>query len=104
MSLDIYNKEIFVKENCPHSYLIICLGMHLEGPFINKEKRGAHKEMLIEALDSSGIDKMLDHYSSLDFVKIITIAPELPFAFDTIKALTKRGIIVSIGKRNVFLL
>lgn len=81
-------------DNCRGSTI---LGMHLEGPFINKEKRGAHEEMLIEALDSRGIEKMIDYYSSLDCVKIITIAPELPFALDTIKALKNRGIIVSIG-------
>lgn len=73
------------------------LGMHLEGPFINKEKRGAHKEMLIEDLDSSGIKKLIHHYGSLNFVKIITMAPEQPFALETIKVLTKMGIVVSIG-------
>ena len=69
----------------------------MEGPFIHKEKRGAHKEDLIESLDSTGVGKMINHYSSLDFVKIITLAPEQPFALDTIKSLTDRGIIVSVG-------
>ena len=41
---------------------------------------------------------MINHYGSLDHVKIITMAPELPFALETIKALTKMGIVVSVGK------
>jgi N-acetylglucosamine-6-phosphate deacetylase len=69
----------------------------LEGPFINKEKKGAHKELYIEALDSQGIKKIIEHYGSLNFVKIITMAPEQPFAMETIEDLAKRGITVSIG-------
>ena len=73
------------------------IGLHLEGPFISKEKKGAHKELYIEALDSQGINKMIEHYGTLNFVKIITMAPEQPFALKTIEDLTKKGITVSIG-------
>ena len=73
------------------------LGLHLEGPFINKEKKGAHKELYIEALDSQGINKMIEHYGTLNFVKIVTMAPEQPFALKTIEDLTTKGITVSIG-------
>lgn len=41
---------------------------------------------------------MLEHYGSLDFVKIVTMAPEQPFALETIKDLAKRGVSVSIGQ------
>lgn len=82
-----------------HEYVIYSFitGLHLEGPFINKDKKGAHKELFIEALDSQRINKMTEHYGTLDFVKIITMAPEQPFALETIKDLTKGGITVSIG-------
>ena len=42
---------------------------------------------------------MTEHYGTLDFVKIITMAPEQPFALETIKDLTEGGITVSIGQR-----
>lgn len=38
-------------------------------------------------------------YGNLDKIRIITVAPEIEGALDTIKELKKRGIIVSIGKR-----
>ena len=72
-------------------------GLHLEGPFISKEKKGAHKEVFIEALDPQGINKMNEHYGSLDSVRIITLAPEQPYSMETIKDLSKKGITVSIG-------
>ena len=73
------------------------LGLHLEGPFISKEKKGAHKELFIESLNSQGINKMIEHYGSMDFVRIITMAPEQPFGLETIKDLAKKDITVSIG-------
>lgn len=42
-------------------------------------------------------------YGSLDNIKIITLAPEIDGALDTIKQLTDRGIIVSMGRDNLLL-
>ena len=69
----------------------------MEGPFISKEKKGAHKELYIESLDSQRINKMIEHYGTLDFVKIITMAPEQRFALETIEDLAKKNITISIG-------
>lgn len=74
------------------------VGLHLEGPFISKEKKGAHREEYVETLDVGGIKKMIDFYGSLRFVKIITMAPEQSFAMEVIKYLVKENIIVSIGE------
>lgn len=40
-------------------------------------------------------------YGSLDHFKIITVAPEIEGALDTIKELTDCGKIVSMGKCNI---
>uniref|UniRef100_A0A1A9WHR8 N-acetylglucosamine-6-phosphate deacetylase n=1 Tax=Glossina brevipalpis TaxID=37001 RepID=A0A1A9WHR8_9MUSC len=72
------------------------LGVHLEGPFINTKKKGAHSEAHIQNLDK-GIDSLLQTYGSLDNVKIITIAPELDVTGEVVQTLTKKGIIVSLG-------
>lgn len=68
------------------------LGVHLEGPVISPERRGAHAlEHIISASQflASGLD--------LDQIRILTLAPELEQASELILAATKRGIVVSLG-------
>ncbi|XP_033095720.1 N-acetylglucosamine-6-phosphate deacetylase-like [Anneissia japonica] len=73
------------------------LGTHLEGPFINREKNGAHPVNLIKSYDQNGFKDVLDIYQSLDNVAIVTLAPEIDRSDDVIKELRKRGVIVSVG-------
>ncbi|KAK3737860.1 hypothetical protein QZH41_015784, partial [Actinostola sp. cb2023] len=73
------------------------LGLHLEGPFINPLKRGAHKETLIRTIDHLTIDDLEKFYSSLDDVSIITVAPEQTGDMSIIRDLVKRKIVVSVG-------
>lgn len=95
------------------------LGMHLEGPFFDPSKRGAHDERHILA-PSKGIDTVKEvyglnqvqeeendndvDYSSpmLEDIDIITLAPELDGALDATKSLTQpsaseRNVIISCG-------
>lgn len=72
------------------------LGLHLEGPFINVEKKGAHPPHCIKEL-SNGFKTLMDTYGSIDNVSLITLAPELPNALEVIKELTARGIVTSVG-------
>lgn len=51
------------------------LGVHCEGPFINKNKKGAHREAFIQSEPSP--DMLQRCYGSMDNVSIITLAPEL---------------------------
>lgn len=73
----------------------------MEGPFISTEKKGAHNEVFIHSTVSPS--SLLDCYcgpnpSSLDHVRIVTLAPELPGAMETIKWLSEeRNIVVSLG-------
>ena len=68
------------------------LGMHLEGPFISPARRGVHPPMnLLPQGDA------LDRVSRLKTLKLITLAPELEGALHAIRALTARGVVVSIG-------
>ncbi|DBA02944.1 TPA: hypothetical protein N0F65_005971 [Lagenidium giganteum] len=72
------------------------LGLHLEGPFINTERKGAHDERVLLA-PVNGIDSLLERYGPLDEVSLITLAPELEGAPAAIAALKERGIIASAG-------
>lgn len=71
------------------------LGVHLEGPFLNYEKRGAHpKEYLLE-LTLDNLQQVMGKYQSI--IKIITLAPELDSTGATISYLKSQGIIISLG-------
>ena len=69
------------------------LGIHLEGPFINPKYKGAQNEQFIVEPTKEVLNKLTEE----DIVKLITIAPELSGAEETIKILRDKGINVSMG-------
>lgn len=83
------------------------LGTHLEGPFINVEKKGAHPAECIRELrrgddaEAEGpiIDALVAAYGeeALAELSIVTLAPEKPGALDAIAALTARGVTAALG-------
>lgn len=73
------------------------LGLHLEGPFLNPDYSGAHS---LNFLKNFSHDTLNSVYGSLEKVKMITLAPELPGALDAIKTLRRNGIVVSLGHTN----
>ncbi|PKP54832.1 N-acetylglucosamine-6-phosphate deacetylase, partial [Candidatus Atribacteria bacterium HGW-Atribacteria-1] len=74
------------------------LGIHLEGPYINPEKKGAQKE---EDIKKVSIEEFLEfNKASGNLIRLVTIAPEMPGATDLINYLHKQGIIASVGHSN----
>jgi N-acetylglucosamine-6-phosphate deacetylase len=74
------------------------LGIHLEGPYINPEKKGAQKE---EDIKKISIEEFLEFNRASDnLIRLVTIAPEMPGAIDFIRWLHKQGIIISVGHSN----
>lgn len=71
------------------------LGVHLEGPFLNYYKRGAHPAEDILPLTIEKVKRVLGDYSSL--VKVITLAPELDNTGQVIPYLRSLGITISLG-------
>jgi N-acetylglucosamine-6-phosphate deacetylase len=71
------------------------LGIHLEGPFLNPDKRGAHPAEFLLPLTVEQIKRVLGDYASV--VKIVTLAPELDPTGMAIAYLRSLGIIVSLG-------
>lgn len=73
------------------------LGVHVEGPFISKQKKGAHPAQHIKS-PVEGLSSLKEMYGpGLDNVAIITIAPELEGSMDAIDGCVDRGIVVSVG-------
>ena len=70
------------------------LGMHLEGPFINPEKRGAHNKDIIRKPTDAELDEIIGY--GRDVIKVMTIAPE-QFTNSQIEMLLNSGIILSAG-------
>ena len=70
-------------------------GIHLEGPYLNPEKKGMQNEKYLRHPDIKEMELILSRAGSL--VKMITIAPELPGGFELVEYLRKKGIIVSIA-------
>ncbi|AMW28044.1 N-acetylglucosamine-6-phosphate deacetylase [Arthrospira platensis FACHB-971] len=71
------------------------LGVHLEGPFLNEQKRGAHPENCLLPLTIDNVKRVLGDYEKV--VKVMTLAPELDPTKTVIPYLRSLGIIVSLG-------
>ena len=71
------------------------LGVHLEGPFLNHHKRGAHPQEYLLPLTIEQVKRVLGDYAQI--VKVITLAPELDITGEVIPYLRSLGIIVSLG-------
>ncbi|HSI05407.1 MAG TPA: N-acetylglucosamine-6-phosphate deacetylase [Myxococcota bacterium] len=69
------------------------LGIHLEGPFLNAQKRGIHDAAKFRRLDPDAVDLLA---SSRRGKTLVTLAPELCDA-GLITALVERGVIVAAG-------
>lgn len=67
------------------------LGLHLEGPFLNPQKRGAHHpaHLQLPSLPAAA------NWSPARGVRLVSLAPELPGAPALIRALAARGVLVS---------
>ncbi|ARV58527.1 N-acetylglucosamine-6-phosphate deacetylase [Nostocales cyanobacterium HT-58-2] len=71
------------------------LGVHLEGPFLNPQKRGAHPVEYLLPLNIEQVKRVLGDYAHV--VKVITLAPELDPTGEVISYLRSLGITVSLG-------
>jgi N-acetylglucosamine-6-phosphate deacetylase len=69
------------------------IGAHLEGPFLSPERPGVHPPVQLRTPDPGLLDTLLD----AGLVSMVTLAPELPGAFDLIDRLCRTGIVVSVG-------
>ncbi len=71
------------------------VGIHLEGPYINPARRGAHDPAWLRLPDPAETEQILALCRG--YLKLITVAPELPGAAAMIDRLVAAGVTVSIG-------
>ncbi len=77
-----------------------CLGLHIEGPWLNPIKRGAHIESFIHSPTIEQVSSLLDVGEGV--IKVITLAPEV-CSDEVIKLIQSRGIIISAGHSDASL-
>jgi len=71
------------------------MGSHLEGPFLNPRRGGAHDPRHLLAPDPAAFDRLLDAADGT--LRVITIAPELPGGLDLVRQAVAAGVIVAVG-------
>ncbi|MFN8498519.1 MAG: N-acetylglucosamine-6-phosphate deacetylase [Anaerolineae bacterium] len=69
------------------------LGVHVEGPFLSYGKRGAHNPAYLRTPTVESLRPLLAEGN----VRIMTLAPELPGAAESIAFLRQNGVVVSLG-------
>ena len=74
------------------------LGIHLEGPFISHEKRGVHPPENLLQPSPQALERFWQ--ASAGNISMMTIAPELPGAVETIQYARTLGVHSSLGHSN----
>lgn len=73
----------------------LLLGSHLEGPFLARERRGAHDEAFLREPGPEMVEELIG--AARGTLRTATIAPELPNALESIGVLLEAGVVVGIG-------
>ncbi|MDQ3890322.1 MAG: amidohydrolase family protein [Actinomycetota bacterium] len=70
-----------------------CLGVHLEGPFLNPEAAGAIPVDELRPVDLAALEDWL----SFPFLRMVTLSPELPGALEAVALVAARGRVAAVG-------
>ena len=71
------------------------VGLHLEGPFLCKAKKGAQNEAFLHDPDPAMLHRL--QQAAQGMVKLVTLAAEQPGALEFIRSAREDGITVSLG-------
>ncbi|MFB8286010.1 N-acetylglucosamine-6-phosphate deacetylase [Kitasatospora purpeofusca] len=73
----------------------VVAGVHFEGPFISRNRCGAHRPDLLRDPDPALVRKLVD--AARGHAKMVTLAPELPGGLDSVRMLADLGVIAAVG-------
>ncbi len=91
--LPVLERQLSVLADLVHDGTLT--GLHLEGPYLSTERRGAHDPSLLRVPDPSELGRLLD--AAAGTLAMVTLAPELPGATEAIRLLVEQGVRVAIG-------
>ncbi|HVX30851.1 MAG TPA: N-acetylglucosamine-6-phosphate deacetylase, partial [Nitrolancea sp.] len=74
------------------------LGTHLEGPFLNPARAGAHQPAFIQSPSADLLRRLFDDGGQS--ARLLTLAPEMPAALELIDSALDLGLRVAIGHSN----
>lgn len=74
-----------------------CIGLHIEGPWINEAKKGAHLAAFIHSPDLQEAKEVLEYGKGV--ITMITIAPEV-CSREVIELIRSYGVVLSAGHTN----
>ena len=86
-------QKVLLKGNGGGKHSALPLGLHVEGPFLNPQKKGAHNAKYLRSPDLEAISGWVPDQG----VRLVTLAPELPGALEMVETLESQGIVVSAG-------
>ncbi|MFH0993225.1 MAG: N-acetylglucosamine-6-phosphate deacetylase [bacterium] len=75
------------------------VGAHLEGPYLSKQKAGAHDSRFLKNPEPSEYENLISNYP---IIRRVTAAPELPGALALGDYLVSRGVNASIGHSDAY--
>ena len=94
--LDVVARAIAAARGAIEAGVPGVLGIHIEGPFLNVERKGVHDPAKLRELDTSAVGLL----TSLGTGRtLVTLAPEMTTP-DIIRKLAAAGVIVSAGHTN----
>jgi N-acetylglucosamine-6-phosphate deacetylase len=94
--LDVVRQAMAAVDEAIETGVSGVLGIHLEGPYLNAERKGAHDGSKLRRLEASGVPLLTSLRRGRT---LVTLAPEVT-APGAIEALVAAGVIVSAGHTN----
>src|SRR5919202_4404429 len=76
----------------------VVAGVHVEGPWISPQRRGAHDPHELRDPDPAEIDRLLAAADGA--VAMVTIAPELPGGLAAVRRIADAGVVAAVGHTN----
>ncbi len=104
-SLEVFHRAIDAVREYQHQAKLAgqrdyCLGLHLEGPWINTAKRGAHlSQYVVNRPSLEEVRALLDYGAGV--ISMITLAPEVIDDARVLEEIVSRGIVISAGHSNI---
>ncbi len=87
--------EVEARANAATAVGATCLGLHLEGPFLNPARGGALPKRWMRRPTARELARLV--HAGRGRIKLITLAPELPGALQAIRWCRAHGVVASLG-------